>query len=67
MRIRLFIEETKSGLRATIREQDDAGAYSSSKSFRVENVEQAKRRAASVARGRGLGTYNLVDRTKQTA
>ena len=67
MRVRLFIEAAKSGLKATIREQDDAGACSNSETFRVENVAQAKRRAATVARGHGLSTYNIVDRTKPTA
>jgi hypothetical protein len=66
MQVRLFIEAAKGGLKATIRELDGAGA-SNSKTFLVENVAQAKRRAATVARGHGLSTYNIVDRTKPTA
>lgn len=66
MRVRLVIEATKTGLKATLREQDDAGAYSNTKSFAVASVEQAKRRAATLARSLGLPTYNLVDRTKHS-
>lgn len=65
MRIRLFVDRTKAGLQATIREQDDAGAYSNSRTFPVGSLEQAKRRASTVARGLGLTTFNLVDRTEK--
>jgi hypothetical protein len=61
MKVRLIIENTASGLRATIREKDDLGARLNS--FLVESVQQAKQRAKSVARKHGLGTYGVVDRT----
>jgi hypothetical protein len=63
MRVRLFVENTKAGLKATIREHDDGGACSKIQSFRVISMEQAKRRASTVARGLGLSSYNIVDRT----
>ena len=65
MRVRLFIEDGKSGLKATIREQDDTGGYGNSKSFTVATIDEAKRRAARLARDLGLPSYNLVDRRKQ--
>jgi hypothetical protein len=63
MRVRLFVENTKAGLKATVREQDDAGVSSSTRTFRVASMEQAKRRASTVARGLGLSSYSFIDRT----
>jgi hypothetical protein len=65
MKIRLTIESTSAGLKATIREKDDASVRLNS--FLVDTVQQAKQRAKSVARQHGLGTYGVVDRTKEAA
>ena len=65
MRVRLFVENTKAGLKATVREQDDAGVSSNTQTFRVSSMEQAKRRASTVARGLGLSSYSVVDRTQK--
>jgi hypothetical protein len=63
MKVRLTLENTASGVRATIREKDDAGEQSNT--FVVETVKLAKQRASSIARKHGLDRYGVIDRTKR--
>jgi hypothetical protein len=65
MKVRLTIEQTEGGLRATIRQRDERRGSTSDQveTFPVESMDQAKRRAAGVARRHGLKSYGLVDKT----
>jgi len=63
MRIRLTVENTSAGVRATILEKGEAGERSDT--FMVASVKQAKQRASSVARKHGLDRYGVIDRTKR--
>jgi hypothetical protein len=63
--VRLKIEDTREGLVATISQRDDDGKITGSSSiFLVGNKEEAKQRAKAVARGLGLTTYRVMDRTQ---
>jgi hypothetical protein len=63
MKVRLTLESTAGGVRATILEKGDTGERSDT--FIVETVKQAKLRASTVARRHGLDRYGVVDRTKR--
>jgi hypothetical protein len=69
MRVRLTIEQTDAGLRATVRERSDRDGQVKDRSdtFLVESVSEAKRRAAAVARQNGLTSYGVVDKTRPKA
>ena len=65
MIVRLTIQQDGAGFRATISKRDDEGngALGNPEIFIVDNKEEAKKRAKEVARGLGLKTYRVVDRT----
>ena len=64
MLVRLKIEDTRKGLVATISQRDDDGkTYGRPSIFLVGDKEEAKQRARAVARGLGLKTYRVLDRT----
>jgi hypothetical protein len=64
MFVRLKIEDTREGLVATISQRDDDGKVTGRPSiFLVGGKEEAKQRAKAVARGLGLKTYRVLDRT----
>jgi hypothetical protein len=63
--VRLRIEDSREGLVATISQRDDDGKITGAPSiFLVESKEEAKQRAKAVARGLGLTTYRVMDRTQ---
>jgi hypothetical protein len=65
-KVRLTVEQTKEGLRATIlRRADptDGRVARQSEAFLVESVAVAKRRASAVARQHGLTNYAFRDKT----
>jgi hypothetical protein len=63
--VRLKIEDTREGLVATISQREDDGKLAGSSSiFLVGNKEEAKQRARAVARGLGLTTYRVMDKTQ---
>jgi hypothetical protein len=63
--VRLKIEDTRDGFLATISERDDAGKITKPLStFLVSDKEEAKRRAKAVARGLGLTTYRVMDKSQ---
>jgi hypothetical protein len=64
MFVRLKIEDTREGLVATISQRDDDGKVTGRPSiFLVGGKEEAKQKAKAVARGLGLKTYRVLDRT----
>jgi hypothetical protein len=65
MIIRLTIQQAGTGFRATISKRDDQGGgnIGHPETFLVDGKEDAKRRAKDMARGLGLKTYRVVDRT----
>ncbi len=65
MIIRLTIQQAGAGFRATISKRDDQGgsAVGLPDTFLVDDKEDAKKRAKDLARGLGLKTYRVVDRT----
>jgi hypothetical protein len=64
MSIRLKIEDSREGLVATISQRDNDGKITGRPSiFLVGDKEEAKQRAKVVARGLGLNTYGVVDKT----
>jgi hypothetical protein len=64
MTIRLKIEDSREGLVATISQRDNDGKITGRPSiFLVGDKEEAKERAKAVARGLGLNTYGVVDKT----
>lgn len=68
MKLKLTVEPTSEGLRATIVEQSDAAAAPSALApFIVSTIADAKKRASSIARRHGLTQYSFVDRTKRKA
>ena len=68
MKVKLTLENTKGGLRATIFEQKDEQSRLGRRSaFSVESVLQAKQRASAAARKHGLTQYSFVDRTRAKA
>jgi hypothetical protein len=64
MTIRLKLEDGPEGLVATLSERNDDGKIVGKPStFRVGTKEEAKQRAKTLARTRGLKTYGIVDKT----
>jgi hypothetical protein len=65
MILRLTIQQAGPGFRATISKRDDQGAgdVGEPEIFLVDDKEDAKKRAKDLARGLGLKTYRVVDRT----
>ena len=65
MIVRLTIQQDGAGFRATISKRDDQGngSIGAPKIFLVDDKEEAKKRAKSIARGLGLKTYRVVDKT----
>jgi hypothetical protein len=68
-KVRLTVEQSVEGLRATIQRRDDPTIAGSAKSeaFLVESIEVAKRRASSVAKKHGLTSYAFIDKTRGKA
>jgi hypothetical protein len=63
--VRLIIEDTREGLVATVSQRDDDGKITGSSSiFLVGDKQEAKEKAKAVARGLGLKTYRVMDRTQ---
>jgi hypothetical protein len=64
MSVRLKLQESDRGLRATISQRSGTGQLVGKPSiFIASSKEEAKQRAKSVARGLGLKTYGIVDKT----
>ena len=65
MIIRLTIQQAGAGFRATIskREEEGNGAIGQPEIFLVDNKDEARKRAKDLARGLGLKTYRVVDKT----
>ena len=65
MTVRLTIQQDGDGFRAMISKRDDQGSSTigAPEIFLVDNKEEAKKRAKEMARGLGLKTYRVVDRT----
>lgn len=65
MFVRLTIQQDGASFRATVSTRDDEGngAIGRPVSFRVEDKEEARKRAKDIARGLGLKTYRVVDKT----
>jgi hypothetical protein len=65
MIIRLTIQQAGAGFRATIskREEEGNGAIGQPEIFLVDNKDEARQRAKDMARGLGLKTYRVVDKT----
>ncbi len=66
MIVRLTIQQAGEGFRATLtkREEEGSGTIGQPEIFLVDDKEQAKQRAKDLARGLGLKTYRVVDRTR---
>ena len=64
MIVRLKIEDTDEGLRATLWTQNDSGEGESKSSevFLVENKTEAREKARDLARHHGLKTFRVLDR-----
>ncbi len=65
MIVRLTIQQDGAAFRATISKRDDEGngRIGTPEIFLVDDKEEAKKRAKEMARGLGLKTYRVVDRT----
>ncbi len=65
MIVRLTIQQDGVGFRAMISKRDDqgSGTIGAPEIFLVDNKDEAKKRAKEMARGLGLKTYRVVDRT----
>jgi hypothetical protein len=65
MIVRLTIQQDGAGFRAMISKRDDqgSGTIGAPEIFLVDNKDDAKKRAKEMARGLGLKTYRVVDRT----
>jgi hypothetical protein len=65
MIIRLTIQQAGAGFRATISKRKDQseGDVEQPEIFLVDDKDDAKKRAKDVARGLGLKTYRVIDRT----
>jgi hypothetical protein len=63
--VRLKIEDSQDGFLATISERDDAGKITKPLSiFLVNDKQEAKQRAKAVAKGLGLTTYRVMDKSR---
>jgi hypothetical protein len=65
MIVRLTIQQDGTSFRATISKRNDEGkdTIGQPEIFFVDDKEEAKKRARDMARGLGLKTYRVVDRT----
>jgi hypothetical protein len=65
MIVRLTIQQDGAGFRAMISKRNDQGngTIDAPEIFLVDNKDEAKKRAKEMARGLGLKTYRVVDRT----
>jgi len=65
MIVRLTIQQHGAGFRATIskREDQENTPVGAPETFLVDDKEEAKTRAKDMARGLGLKTYRVVDKT----
>jgi hypothetical protein len=65
MIVRLTIQQDGAGFRAMISKREDqgSGTIGAPEIFLVDNKDDAKKRAKEMARGLGLKTYRVVDRT----
>jgi hypothetical protein len=65
MIVRLTIQQDGAGFRAMISKREDqgSGTIGAPEIFLVDNKDEAKKRAKEMARGLGLKTYRVVDRT----
>jgi hypothetical protein len=65
MIVRLTIQQDGAGFRAQISKREDqgSGTIGAPEIFLVDNKDEAKKRAKEMARGLGLKTYRVVDRT----
>ena len=63
--VRLIIEDTDAGLRATLWTQNDPGEEESksSEAFLVKNKTEARKKASNLARRHGLKSYRVLDKT----
>jgi hypothetical protein len=63
--VRLTIQQDGAGFRATISKREDQGntPVGLPEIFLVDDKEEAKKRAKDMARGLGLKTYRVVDKT----
>ena len=67
MFVRLKLEESRDGLLATISKRDgDGKIVGPPRIFLVRTKEEAKKRASAVAKGLGLTSYRIMDKS-QTA
>ena len=65
MIIRLTSQQAGTGFRATISKRGEEGeeAVGKPETFLVDTKEEARQRAKDLARGLGLKTYRVVDKT----
>ena len=65
MIVRLIIQNTDAGLRATLYTQNDPGEVESksSEAFLVKTKAEARKMASELARRQGLKTYRVLDKT----
>jgi len=65
MIVRLTMQHTDDGLRAEISKRNDLGQRlkGGSQVFLATSKEEARKKAKDVARGLGLKTYRVVDKT----
>jgi hypothetical protein len=65
MFVRLKLEESRDGLVATISEGDADGKITGPpRILLVRTKEEAKRKASAVARGLGLTSYRIIDKSR---
>ena len=65
MFVRLKLEESRDGLVATISERDaDGKIVGPPRIFLVRSKEEAKKRASAVAKGLGLTSYRIVNKSQ---
>ena len=67
MIVRLTLQQDGAGFRATIskREDQENTPVGVPEIFRVDDKEEAIKRVKDVARGLGLKTYRVVDKTRK--
>jgi hypothetical protein len=63
--VRLIIQDTDAGLRATLFTRNDPGEVESksSEAFLVKDKAEARKMASDLARHHGLKTYRVLDKT----
>jgi hypothetical protein len=63
--VRLTIQDSDAGLRATLYTQNDSGEVESksSEAFLVKTKGEARKMASDLARHHGLKTYRVLDKT----